>query len=146
VQALAQGSLLPEVLVAVGLLLGLLVTLTQLFGLSARQSAVANDITTSSFLATDRLEQLRNTPYDQLLPGTSREEIEVRSQVFYRQTTIRDDAPLRGTKTIAVRVTPRHRSASGPDGSVTLSVYRAAEPPRPLRLDGPAAAAGPIRP
>jgi hypothetical protein len=142
-----QGSMLAEVLVGLGILLGVLVALSQLFGLSARQTAASTDITASAYLAADRIEQLRATPYDQLAPGTTTDEVRLRSIVYDRRTTITGDVPLPGTKTIEVEVRPRRQSAVGPSGVSTLSLFRPAEPLRPPLLpSSPGSPASPGQP
>lgn len=110
---LPRGFTLTEVLVAM-----VIFTLagTGLVGLALalmEQNSVSRRLDTAAYLANDRLEQIRNTPYAQIVPANFPFEDygavtagapPVPYPDFQRRVTIQDDTPFPGMKRVIVTV------------------------------------------
>ncbi len=115
-----QGFTLVEVLVALGLFA---LAATGLVGLALalmEQNRVSKRLDTAAYLAHDRLEQIRNTPYAQIVPANFPFEDygtvtagtpPVVYPEFQRWVTIQNDTPLPGMKRVVVTVSWRGRFA-----------------------------------
>jgi prepilin-type N-terminal cleavage/methylation domain-containing protein len=118
----AKGMTLPEVLVALAFIAVFSAGMATLAVSLVRGSAKAKAMDTAVFLAHDRLEAIRNTPYANItaanFPAEAYGTIAVGSPPVafpdhQRSVTIQDDTPNAGVKRVVVTVSWRDGSVSG---------------------------------
>jgi len=100
-----RGFTLVEVLVAATILAVGLLGVAGLQGSMIRRNVSSIRNTEATTLIVDKLEDIRNTPYDNISAGVVNESALGTSGIFSRRTTVQNDTPVPGqTKTITVDV------------------------------------------
>ncbi len=99
-----RGFTLIEVMIASAIILVALLPIASTFPEAYRHVDRSGEQTVALTLAQQRIEWLRNQPYAALTAGTTTELLTVPSGVYARATTIQDDTPVAGLKTVAVTV------------------------------------------
>lgn len=104
----SRGFTLLEVLVAIALLAVGLLGMATLVGSVINYNQLAQHVTTATTLAQDRIEELKNTGYDNIAEGSSTEaNIDALGDaggVYNRSTEVDEDAVFQNTKTVEVTV------------------------------------------
>jgi type IV pilus assembly protein PilV len=104
----SRGFTLLEVLVAIALLAVGLLGMATLVGSIINYNQLAQHVTTATTLAQDRIEELKNTGYDNIAEGSSTEaNIDALGDaggVYNRSTEVDEDAVFQNTKTVEVTV------------------------------------------
>lgn len=110
---LNAGFSLIELLVALIVFTIAAVALTQVVSMSLVESRSTQQLVAAMFLAHQKVEELRNTPYDEILSGQDTDEQGfptgigsdgVSHGIFFRSWSVADDEPITGTKTVTVTV------------------------------------------
>jgi type IV pilus assembly protein PilV len=104
----SRGFTLLEVLVAIAVLAVGLLGMATLVGSVINYNQLAQHVTTATTLAQDRIEELKNTGYDNIAEGSSTEaNIDALGDaggVYNRSTEVDEDAVFQNTKTVEVTV------------------------------------------
>jgi type IV pilus assembly protein PilV len=104
----SRGFTLLEVLVAIALLAVGLLGMATLVGSIINYNQLAQHVTTATTLAQDRIEELKNTGYDNIAEGSSTEaNIDALGDaggVYNRSTEVDEDTVFQNTKTVEVTV------------------------------------------
>ena len=100
------GFTLLEVLLAIAILSVALLAMATLTGSIIGYNQLADQTTTATTLAQDKIEELKNTSYDSISPGTE-PGIDASGNaggIYDRETIASDDTPAPNMKTIEVKV------------------------------------------
>jgi type IV pilus assembly protein PilV len=124
----SEGFTLIEVMIALVILAVGLLALMTLQIVSIRANAFSSEMTYAGMLAQSRLERIRNTPYDNVNPGTVTDTVDAttstKGMAYTVQTTVDDNTPATDMKTITLRIdwtgTPAG-SAGGSTANFTTS-------------------------
>ncbi len=107
------GFTLIEVLVALLVFTIAAIALTQLISMSLVESRASQQSVTGMYLAHQKVEELRNTPYDEIVSGRDTDDQGfavglgadgLPGGVFFRSWDVVDNEPMNGTKTITITV------------------------------------------
>lgn len=112
-----KGFTLVETLIALGILAIAIIALVQLFTVSAKQNAVAADLTILTTLAQDKMEELKNLKYTSLIANGDAGSVTTPvtgyfddPDTFYQRLWKIDvDAPASNMTTITVKVNSSRR-------------------------------------
>lgn len=100
-----KGFTLVELLVSMTILAVGLLGVAGLQGSMIRKNVSAIYNTEATGLIVDKIEEIRNTPYDNIAAGVVNESALGTANIFSRRTTVQNDTPVPGqTKTITVDV------------------------------------------
>ena len=100
-----RGFTLVEILVAMTILAVGLLGVAGLQGSMIRKNVSAIRNTEATSLIVDKIEEIRNTPYENISAGVVNESGLGNANIFSRRTTVQNDTPVPGqTKTITVEV------------------------------------------
>lgn len=100
-----RGFTLVEVLVAMTIFAVGLLGVAGIQGSMMRKNVSAIRNTEATSLIVDKIEEIRNTPYDNIAAGVENESALGTSNIFSRRTTVQNDTPVPGeTKTVTVDV------------------------------------------
>jgi type IV pilus assembly protein PilV len=113
-----RGFTLIEILVAVFLLVTAILGVISTTVIIIKSNALSKSMTTATTLAKDKMEQLKNTGYNDLLEGTDYANMESTVQetsaadsIYTRTWIVNSDSPAEGMKTITVTVQWNWQSA-----------------------------------
>lgn len=106
-----HGFTLVEIMIAIAILVLALLGLASLAVMVIKGNAFSKTLTTATTLAKDRMEQLKNTSYDTLAPGTDYAAMDATVQatrasdtVYTRTWTVNANSPASDMTTIIVTV------------------------------------------
>lgn len=114
-----KGFTLIEVMIALVVLAAGLLALMTMQIVSIRANAFSSEMTYASMLAQSRLEQIRNTSYDNITAGTTKDILpasETTKGISYEvETKVEDDKPADDMKTVTLTVkwSGAHAGSSG---------------------------------
>ena len=99
-----DGFSLIEVLIAISILSIGMLALAALQVSAIRGNALGKKKSLAVALAEAKIEEFRNTPYASIAGGITTEEDLSLGEIYTRQSTIEDNVPTTGMKTITVQV------------------------------------------
>ena len=102
--SIEEGFTLVEIMIALVVLSVGLVALAGLQISAIRGNSFSKRMTTAVFVATERIEQIKNMPYANIQSESS-SQVTASNMSFMRQVTVTNNSPLANTKTVNVTVT-----------------------------------------
>jgi type IV pilus assembly protein PilV len=106
-----EGFTLVEIMIALVVLSIGLIALAGLQVSAIRGNVFSKRMTTAVSVATERIEQIKNTPYENIQSESSTQ-VTASNMNFTRQVTVTNNSPLVNTKTVNVAVTWKDGSKS----------------------------------
>ena len=120
----SQGFTLIEVMIALVILAAGLLALMTLQIVSIRANAFSSEMTYAGMLAQRRLEQVRNTAYDSITPGTVTDIVpasDVTKGMSYTvETKVDNNTPATDMKTVTLKLTWKGSPAGSATGAQTV--------------------------
>jgi type IV pilus assembly protein PilV len=120
----SQGFTLIEVMIALVILAGGLLALMTMQIVSIRANAFSSEMTYAGMLGQRRLEQVRNTAYDSLTPGTVTDIVaasDVTKGMSYTvETKVDDNTPATDMKTVTLTIKWKGAPAGSATGAQTV--------------------------
>ncbi|OGP81481.1 MAG: hypothetical protein A2Z08_05145 [Deltaproteobacteria bacterium RBG_16_54_11] len=115
----SQGFTLIEVMIALVILASGLLALMTLQIVSIRANAFSSEMTYAGMLAQRRLEQIRNTAYDSITPGTVTDTVDpsdkTKGMKYTVETKVDNNTPATDMKTVTLTI----KWTGSPAGSAT---------------------------
>ncbi|HJX04050.1 MAG TPA: type IV pilus modification protein PilV [Dehalococcoidia bacterium] len=118
------GFTLIEVMIALVILAVGLLALATMQIVSVRSNAFSTEMTYATMLAQSRLEQIRNTSYDNVTPGTVNENVSAsastKGMAYIVQRIVADNTPAADMKTVTLTINWTGSPAGSATGETTV--------------------------